>query len=129
MSRPPRIALAVGATLAIALSTLSCSGDDSDETTSDVTGLCDAVRAADASDPGRASAVFHDSAHEPLHELARQLEESDRAQAARLLEAKQKVEAAIERDALTSDDLDPLVAVVDTSLRLLGRAGLPCASQ
>lgn len=52
--------------------------------------LCDA-----AASPATARAVFFDRAHEQLHTVARALEDVDRAQAAELLVAKEKVEGEL----------------------------------
>jgi len=58
-------------------------------------GLCQAAAAADRSDVAGARAEFFDRAHQPLHELAGAAQTQDRAAAARLLEAKARVEADI----------------------------------
>ena len=58
-------------------------------------GLCDAQAHASRSDVARAAAVFNAEVHAFLHELAADLQETDRAAAADLLEAKQRVEAAL----------------------------------
>lgn len=55
--------------------------------------LCDSARAAEAGDSATAEARFID-AHGGLHDLAAAVEAEDRGLAARLLEAKEKVEAA-----------------------------------
>ncbi len=57
-------------------------------------GVCAALRAARAGDHAGAQREFGD-AHGGLHELATAVEETDRAAAARLLEAKQRAEAAL----------------------------------
>lgn len=55
--------------------------------------LCDSETALAESDVARAGALFADRAHQPLHELAAEVGIDDRSAAARLLEAKQVVEA------------------------------------
>jgi hypothetical protein len=59
-----------------------------------VEGLCRATDLARGGDVAGASGVFQDRSHEYLHVLADDLMDVDRAAAARLLEAKQRVEAA-----------------------------------
>lgn len=61
-------------------------------------GLCQSHESAVAGEIDDAARLFHDTAHEPLHELSAEAEQRDRSAAARLLEAKAKVEAAFERD-------------------------------
>lgn len=77
-----------------------------------VTGLCEARRVA-ASDPDEALRLFQDEAHVPLHDLAAEVGERDRAAAAALLEAKQTVESEVENEPLEGDaleaDLDDLL--------------------
>lgn len=131
-----RVLCVVGAALALVVVgvVLTSCGDgggvvNPEGSAPDAGALCTSLQAAKAGDGDRARAAFMDDAHEPLHELARELESIDRAEAARLLEAKQRVESAIERDALSSADLEPLVKVVDTSLRSLARDGLACAAR
>ncbi|MDP8932071.1 MAG: hypothetical protein M3O70_26760 [Actinomycetota bacterium] len=58
-------------------------------------GLCDATQAATAGNPEVAEAYFW-SVHEPLHALAADVADVDRPVAARILEAKQRVEAAFQ---------------------------------
>lgn len=59
-----------------------------------VEGLCEATTLAQGGDVEAAAEVFQDRSHEYLHVLADDLSDRDRASAARLLEAKQRVEAA-----------------------------------
>lgn len=87
-----------------------------------VTGLCEAAAVA-ASQPEDAERIFQDEVHVPLHELAADLGEADRAVAARLLEAKDSVESAlearpIEPEAL-DDDLSELLDVTIAGLRTI----------
>ena len=57
-------------------------------------GVCAALRAARAGDHAGAEREFRD-AHGGLHDLAAEVEDTDRAAAARLLEAKQRAESAL----------------------------------
>ena len=57
--------------------------------------ICDALNEARAGDAAAASRIFTNQSHDGLHELAADSAEQDRAVAADLLEAKQKVEAAL----------------------------------
>jgi len=81
-------------------------------------GLCQA-RAEAASDPKAARATFFDRSHQGLHAIARELEGVDRAAAARLLEAKQAVEADFTGEASPAKLRDDLGVLSDTT-----RAGL-----
>jgi hypothetical protein len=70
-----------------------------------VEALCEASDEA-ARDAEAARRIFFDRAHDPLHDIAAAAEKVDRSSAARLLEAKQAVEADLEATAapeLTSD--------------------------
>jgi hypothetical protein len=80
--------------------------------------LCTAKSQA-ATDPLAARRMFYDRAHDHLHELARQAQGADRAAAARLLEAKQRVEHDLDAGATPRrlvGDLDQLLAATDTAL-------------
>ena len=84
--------------------------------------LCEA-----ADRPDQARALFFDRSHEALHEVARRLDGVDRAQAARLLEAKERVESQV--TAPTSDlsaDILRLADVYRTSLGRLAITAPPC---
>ena len=120
---------------AVAATAAACSGGD--EAASEASerpyataarGLCDAVAEAAGGDAAAARAAFFDGAHQPLHELAAETAERDRAVAARLLEAKQAVEAALDD---TNGDLerafDQLVAATTDALGAIDAGSLPCA--
>jgi cytosine/adenosine deaminase-related metal-dependent hydrolase len=80
--------------------------------------LCTAKRQA-AGDPAAARRSFYDRAHDRLHELARLAERTDRAAAARLLEAKQRVEHDLDGPsppARLAGDLDRLLATTNAAL-------------
>lgn len=90
-------------------------------------GLCDAQVHAFEANVRRAAAVFNAESHAYLHELAADLEDTDRAAAANLLEAKQRVERALE-DATRSDPQE-VILLIAALQRALGQAaeaaGLP----
>jgi hypothetical protein len=115
------VALAsVVATLAFAT---ACDGNggDSSRWSATVAGLCtaaDQVRTGDTSDARR---TFFDESHDTLHRLADDVTERDRAAAATLLEAKERVEAGLEAESPTlPDDLDALVAATRAAVRVTG---------
>ena len=87
-----------------------------------ITDLCDLRASAAAADAGAVRVQFFDRAHEPLHRLARQLDDGHRGQAARLLEAKQVVESQLTQGRAPDpvEDLDPLIAETGEGLALLG---------
>ena len=108
------------------LAATSCTSDGSPSgrSPSRVTvGLCAAATAARAGDATEARRIFFDRAHDPLHELAAAVGEQDRSAAARLLEAKEAVEAGLETGgADLADDLDQLVVATGAALVANGDA-------
>ncbi len=78
--------------------------------------VCEAADAADAGDEAGAKGSFED-AHAGLHELAAAAEEIDRTVAARLLEAKQAVEAGADHD---DDEYTALLRAVEDALEAIG---------
>jgi hypothetical protein len=85
-----------------------------------VQGLCD-VR--DAPTAPAASATFYDRTHQELHVIAAATEERDRAKAASLLEAMQRVEAELEQPLLPagfSADVETLVGATRGALASIG---------
>ena len=91
--------------------------------------LCTARDEA-ADRPQAAEARFFDRSHTTLHLIARAVEDVDRPLAARLLEAKQKVEAdfsGLASGDRVADDLGPLVAVTADALDRLAVPLPPCA--
>ncbi|MDQ6728619.1 MAG: hypothetical protein M3066_21030 [Actinomycetota bacterium] len=89
-------------------------------------GLC-AARASAATDPVAARATFYNRAHTPLHSGARALEDVDRAQAATLLEAMQKVESGLDSPTPSlPDDLAHLADVYRAGLGRLAISAPPC---
>ena len=93
-----------------------------------VAALCEA-RDEVVRDAAEAGAIFLDRAHDGLHELARAVEEIDRPTAARLLEAKQAVEAGLEpqsSSASLAEDLEALIASARRALEVTDRPGRGC---
>ena len=92
----------------------------SDAAVAAVQGLCDL---RDAPDAPAASATFYDRTHQELHVIAAATEERDRAKAATLLEAMQRVEADLERPLLPagfSADVETLVGATRGALASIG---------
>lgn len=85
--------------------------------------LCRVVSAAAGGDLRAARNAFQDRVHGPLHDLAAAAAEADRSAAARLLEAKQRVEAdlATNADSLAAD----LAALAPTVRAALVATGQP----
>ena len=84
-------------------------------------GLCTAAARARGGDPPGARMLFLERSHQPLHQLAAAAQEKDRAVAARLLEAKAKVEAALEPPHTgLADNLDVLAQAVGRAIWTLG---------
>jgi len=93
-----------------------------------VQGLCLARSQADA-DAKSVRGTFYDRSHEPLHTLARTLETIDRGLSARLLEAKEAVEADVNAQPLPATlaaDLDHLIDVTGQVLERLAVPAIPC---
>ena len=123
--------------LALAILAASCNG--SDDTSADsiavggervaVAPLVDAHAALceAAIRPDSARRLFFDSAHEPLHTVARAVEDVDRAQAAELLQAKERVESELAAAPVSlPDDLLRLAQVYRASLGRLAIESPPC---
>ena len=93
-------------------------------------GLCVARDQADHT-PTRVRTTFFDRSHDTLHELARALEPVDRASTARLLEAKNTIEADLASDpppASLAADLDRLILATRDGLRRLDEPAPGCPS-
>ncbi len=75
-----------------------------------------------AADPSSARRLFFDRAHEALHTVARGVEGVDRAQAAVLLQAKEKVES--ELDSGPPSLVGDLLALADVYRSALGRLAI-----
>ena len=78
-------------------------------------GLCAAVRDADEGDVAGARTAFYARSHDGLHELAARATEIDPAAAARLLEAKQRVEALLEDGPDRADLIVALAGLADAT--------------
>ncbi len=123
------------AALTLAVLAVAC-GDDAGDDAITVAGqpvavapLVDAHAALcqAAAEPDAARRHFFDRAHEPLHTVARALEDVDRAQAAQLLQAKEKVESELPNPpASLPDDLRRLAAVYRDGLGRLAITAPPC---
>ncbi len=86
------------------------------------TGLCEAATNTD-----QARALFFDRAHDALHTVARALQDVDRAQAATLLVAKERVESELTAPPPTlSDDLLRLADVYRVGLGRLAITAPAC---
>ena len=91
-------------------------------------GVCQAAAAARDGDTARARATFLDESHEGLHDLAAAAQERDRTAAARLLEAKQRVETGLEKGSSSLvDDLEVLAGATGRAMAAVGgRDPGPC---
>ena len=77
--------------------------------------------------PDQARQLFFDRSHDALHTVARDLEDVDRAQAAALLQAKERVESGLDAPGPTlPDDLARLADVYRASLGRLAITAPPC---
>lgn len=122
--------------LAALLATACAGNGDSDDRTVTVAGqpvsvppLIDAhaARCQAAAQPDAARRHFIDRAHDQLHTVARALEDVDRAQAAQLLQAKERVESELQNPPATlPDDLRRLAGVYRDGLGRLAIAAPPC---
>lgn len=91
-----------------------------------VLGLCEIV---DAADRAEAEATFLDRSHATLHVIAAATEVRDRAAAADLLEAKQRVEADLAGDGLPSGfgaDVESLIESTRAALDAIGLDAPAC---
>lgn len=79
-------------------------------------GLCDARTLAEGGDVQSAADTFESRAHAELHTLADRVAATDRDVAARLLEAKQRVEAAFAVPTTSPDAIVPLLSSLETEV-------------
>ena len=86
--------------------------------------LCDAADQAANGDAARSRRAFLDGAHQPLHQLAADTAEHDRAVAADLLEAKEAVESA--DDGNLPAAYDRLLPAAAAALDVVDGPALPC---
>lgn len=125
-----RVRLAPALLLALSLAQAACSAGTEDPATQDefsmaAEGLCRTADVAD--DPTAARKVFYDTVHQPLHQLADDTAAEDRAAAAALLEAKQRVEAALDAsDPSLAAAVDDLVDATSRALATLDRPEPDC---
>ncbi|HEX2024850.1 MAG TPA: hypothetical protein VHH92_00485 [Actinomycetota bacterium] len=100
-------------------------GADADRLQTASQGLCDAQVEASRGRLRDARAIFDAETHDYLHALAARLQQTDRAAAAELLEAKQRVEAAF-RSARDPTGLHELLVALQRELGDAAEAaGLP----
>jgi|GEM_PF-1620635 len=92
-----------------------------------VAALCELEGPA-ATDPDRAGRIFYDRAHEALHVLAAAVEPVDRAAAAALLVAKERVEADLAGPGLSDAFPDHAAHLLEATRAALGAVGLPAPS-
>ena len=112
-------------------SAAACGGDSNpnDPYQSAALGLCEASMKAETNDVDAAGVEFYDTAHQPLHDLAAEVAEVDRALAARLLEAKEAVESGLDtRETELGESFHALVAAADEALTATGHRPMPCAT-
>lgn len=115
--------------LLVTIPLVGCGGSNADDQVERPSGrfsslnlvLCEAADAADAGDEAGATGSFED-AHSALHELAAATEAVDRAVSARLLEAKQAVEA----DAADTEGYAALLRAVEDAVEALGGEAGKC---
>jgi hypothetical protein len=99
-----------------------------DAATTTVLGLCDLT---DATDVVEARATFLDRSHATLHVIAAAADARDRASAAALFEAKQRVEAALARPDLPprfQRDVETLIGTTRDALDAIGLDAPACPS-
>lgn len=116
----------VAAVLLVAAAGCAGAGDGGPTTSSDdryaqlYQGLCQAR--AQASQPEVAREIFFDRVHQPLHELAAEAADADRAAAAKLHEAKHAVERDLADDPESlRGDLDRLAEATRRAIPATGR--------
>ena len=97
-----------------------------DAATTAVLGLCDLTNATDVLEAG---ATFLDRSHATLHAIAAAADGRDRASAAALFEAKQRVEAALARPELPprfQRDVETLIGTTREALDAIGLDAPAC---
>ena len=120
----------LGLVVSLGVVLAACSGsggdtDDGDSFSAAAEGLCRTAEVAD--DPAAARDVFFDSVHQPLHQLADETAAVDRAAAAALLQAKQRVESSLESaDPPLPAALYELIDTTEHALDTLDRPGPDC---
>jgi hypothetical protein len=129
--RPPSLRLAAAAVTILGVALFAACGDG-EEGASDrgydrmEQGLGLARERARTADPEGARRAFFDRAHDPLHRLAAEAAERDRASAGQLLEAKQSVERSLAGGSPTlAEDLDRLLAAAADARRVTAGEARP----
>ncbi len=90
-------------------------------------GLCEATAETQAGNGDEARRLFYDIVHQPLHDLAAEIAQVDRTLAARLLEAKESVEFALDNDrAALAESFQVLVGAADAAMAATGHNPVPC---
>lgn len=124
--------------VAVAVAAVGCGDDDRDDGAGEgalatpkpyasmARAVCTAADRAARGDTAGARRAFFDGAHQPLHDLAAETAERDRAATARLLEAKEAAESAFESGDVAAA-FEPLVGATAGALRVIDGATLPCA--
>lgn len=129
VSQEPSVASSTGPPAAVNPTASPSEGHGSHESGSAVQAylaLCDMVGQVAAGDLDRAEATFDDEIHEAVHELAGELETTDREASAALLVAKAKVEADLEQQPPDASALDPDVRALQRAMAAaLEAAGTP----
>lgn len=90
-----------------------------------VVALCTARDDARHGDAAAANREYYDHAHQPLHDLAAQVSATDRAVAARLLEAHQVVESDLAAQPTPADLATHLTDLVDRTRDAVAGNGEP----
>lgn len=137
--RIPALVVCLAALVGAGVVVLAMIGDDGPETPPEESGgrygrayagLCSTRSAARSGDVAAARDAFFDQVHQPLHELAAETAARDRAASARLLEAKEAVEAGLSQASATlASELDRLVAAAGAAIDAVGEAHPPPCSQ
>lgn len=126
--RPRSVVVVVSALVVLVVAVLAVvtrDGGGGDERDPMVAAVCRVAELTAAGDPVGAQRVLVNDAHGPLHTLAREAAvEGDRAAAARLLEAKEAIEAGPE--GATASDADALVAATVAAAQAAGRPAGGC---
>jgi hypothetical protein len=122
--------------VAVVMLSTACGGRDEEEVADQrsraqvaVEGLCEAEQLASAGQAVEARGTFQDRSHAFLHELAADLQESNRLLATQLLQAKREVEAGLQSGGepqLLAGRISGLRAVVESSLAFVGRPTVGC---
>lgn len=104
--------------------------DEGADLVATVEGVC-AARDEALQSPAQAASVFLDRSHDGLHRLADDVASLDREIAGTLLEAKQRVELAVDagRGGALQDSLQNLATASGEALRALGGAEPGCVSE